>query len=207
MGDLRSLHYLDLVGSSFNALWGKPWKLYGEAFAVDICKLTALTELHISGETCKIVEVCDQALKLVKLKSFHIYSFDKLGRLLDAMQSMVHLEEFSVCFGERIKILPSFITFVLKLKVLKLGGMSFLESLPALNTLEMLSTSTIGYCKSIKKLPGSFTSSNAFPSLKELDCFSSGLVEFSEVEDGAMPKLEILNLNRTYIKSLPDTLI
>ncbi len=56
MGDLRSLHYLNLVGSSFNVLWGKPrWKLYGEAFAIDICKLTTLIELHISGETCKIV--------------------------------------------------------------------------------------------------------------------------------------------------------
>jgi Leucine-rich repeat (LRR) protein len=120
---------------------------------------------------------------------------------------MVHLEEFSVCFGEQIKILPSLITFLSKLKVLKLGGVSFLESLPALNTLEMLSTSSIGCCKSIKKLADSFTSSNAFPSLKELDCFSSGLVEFSEVEDGAMPNLEILNLNHTYIKSLPDTLI
>jgi hypothetical protein len=43
--------------------------------------------------------------------------------------------------------------------------------------------------------------------LKELDCFSSGLVEFLEVEDGAMPKLEILNLNHTNIKSLPHTLI
>jgi Leucine-rich repeat (LRR) protein len=43
--------------------------------------------------------------------------------------------------------------------------------------------------------------------LKELDCFSSGLVEFSEVEDGAMPKLQSLNLDDTYIKTLPDILI
>jgi Leucine-rich repeat (LRR) protein len=43
--------------------------------------------------------------------------------------------------------------------------------------------------------------------LKKLNCLSSGLVEFPEVEDGAMPKLQILNLNRTNIKSLPDTLI
>jgi hypothetical protein len=40
-----------------------------------------------------------------------------------------------------------------------------------------------------------------------LDCFSSGLVEFSEVEDGAMPKLQVINLENTNIKSLPDTLI
>jgi Leucine-rich repeat (LRR) protein len=71
----------------------------------------------------------------------------------------------------------------------------------------MLSTLSIRRCKSIKKLPDSFTSSDAFPSLEEFDCFGSGLVEFLEVEDGAMPKLQILNLDGTDIASLPDTLI
>jgi len=71
----------------------------------------------------------------------------------------------------------------------------------------MLSTLSIYGCKSIKKLPNSFTSSDAFPSLKKLDCFGFGLVEFSKVEDGAMPKLQILNLNCTNIKSLPNILI
>jgi Leucine-rich repeat (LRR) protein len=54
MGDLRFLQYLDLRGGASNGLWGKQsWMLYGQAF--DICKLTALTELHISGETCELV--------------------------------------------------------------------------------------------------------------------------------------------------------
>jgi hypothetical protein len=43
--------------------------------------------------------------------------------------------------------------------------------------------------------------------LKELDCSSFGLVEFSEVENGAMPMLQILNLDHTHIKNLPNTLI
>jgi hypothetical protein len=43
--------------------------------------------------------------------------------------------------------------------------------------------------------------------LEELNCFDSGLVEFSEVEDGAMPNLRILILDGTWINSLPDTLI
>jgi Leucine-rich repeat (LRR) protein len=75
-----------------------------------------------------------------------------------------------------------------------------------MNTLKMLSTLTIWKCQSIKKLPNSFTSSDAFPSLKILDCSALGLVEFSEVEDGAMPKLQILNLNCENMKK-PDTLI
>jgi hypothetical protein len=212
MGDLRSLQYFNLDRVSSNVLWGKrSWKLYGQAIAVDICKLTALTELHISGETCEIVELCDQLLKLVsklvKLKSFYIGGFHKLATLPDAIQSMVRLEEFSVCGCARIKILPSFITLFSKLKVLKLGDMDSLEGLPALNTLKMLSTLSIEGCESIKKLPNSFASSDAFPSLKELDCSGSGLVEFLEVKKGAMPKLEILDLGYTEIKSLPNTLI
>ncbi|CAM6018438.1 unnamed protein product [Sphagnum balticum] len=212
MGDLRSLQYLNLNGPSTNALWGKPsWKLYGQTFAVDICKLPTLTKLHISGNTCEIEELCNQLWKLlsklVKLKSFHISRFDKVNTVPDGIQSLLHLEEFSIRDCKHIKILPSFITLFSKLKMLELYGMFSLESLPALNTLKMLSTLRIRLCKSIKNLPDSFTSADAFPSLKILDCFNSGLVEFSEVADGAMPKLEVLNLDLTNIKSLPETLI
>jgi Leucine-rich repeat (LRR) protein len=208
IGDLRSLQYLSLDGPFINGLWGKrSKKLHGQAFAVDICQLTTLTTLHIGGVTCEIVELCEQLSKLVKLKVFYIVQFTELGMLPNAIQSMVHLEEFwVVCCGE-IKIIPSYITLFSKLKVLRLDMMLGLENLPALNTLKMLATLSITMCDSIKKLPDSFTSSDAFPSLKEFDCSSTGLVEFSEVEDGAMRKLRILNLNATDIKSLPDTLI
>ncbi|KAH9549418.1 hypothetical protein CY35_10G018900 [Sphagnum magellanicum] len=210
MGDLRSLQYLSLQGP-INGLCCKPsWKSYGQAFAFDIFKLTALTELHIRGVSCYTVELYDQLLKLVsklvKLKSLSIHHLE-LETLPDAIQSMVHLEKVSISHCRRIKILPSFIILFSELKVLKLDNMSSLESLPALNTLKMLSTLRITRCKSIKKLPDSFTSSDAFPSLKTLDCSHSGLVEFLEVQDGAMPKLQILNLYNTDIKSLPDTFI
>jgi len=208
--NLRSLQYLNLEVSSPNGYWSNPsTKIHGQAFAA-ICKLTTLTELHISGKTCEILELCDQLSKLVskleKLKSFHIRDFYKLETLPDAIQSMEHLKEFSVNNCVKIKILPSIITLFSKLKVLTLDSMSSLESLPALNTLKILSILRIRFCSSIKKLPDSFTSSDAFPSLKILDCLGSELVEFPEVEDGAMPKLRILNLDCKNIKSLPDTL-
>jgi Leucine-rich repeat (LRR) protein len=193
MGDLRSLQYLYLEGPS--------------AFAVDICKLTGLTELTIFAATCEIVEICDQQLKLVKLKIFKISGCHQLRMLPNAIQSIVNLESFYLCYCERIRILPSFITLFSKLKVLDLQGMSSLESLPALNTLKMLTTLSIQECRSIKKLPNSFTSSNAFPNLEKLDCLRSGLVEFPKVEDGAMPNLRKLNLDGTWLNSLPDTLI
>jgi Leucine-rich repeat (LRR) protein len=204
IGCLRSLQYLNLVVSS-NVLSGKAG---GRSCGQAICKLTALTELHIHefGQTCGIVQLFHQLSKLVQLKSFHIYGFAKLTTLPNAIQLMVHLEEFHVWCCESIGILPSFITLFSKLKVLKLVELS-LESLPALNTLEMLSTLHITWCRRMKKLPDTFTSSNAFPSLNELDCWESGLVEFLEVENGAMPKLQILNLKGTHIKNLPDTLI
>jgi hypothetical protein len=178
MGDLRSLQYLNLDGPSTKGLWGKPsWKLYGQAFGVDICKLIALIEFHIFGQTCEIVELCDQLLKLVsklvKLKSLVIRDFHKLETLPNAIQSMVCLEKISVIDCEWIKILPSVITLFLELKELRLDCRSSLESLPTLNTLKMLSTLSIRGCKSIKNLSNSFTSSDAFASLKELHCLGS----------------------------------
>jgi len=200
IGDLKSLQYLRLLNKQSN-------KLYGQTIRY-ICQLTTLTYLHIEGGgNCDIVELCDQLSKLVNLKTFCLQEFYKLGTLPDGIQSMVCLERFEVFSCTQIKILPSCILLFSKLKVLKLIDLLALESLPALNTLKMLSTFHIVWCKLIKKLPDSFTSSDAFPSLKELNCFSSGLVEFPEVEDGAMPKLQILNLDETHIERLPDTLI
>jgi Leucine-rich repeat (LRR) protein len=197
MGDLKSLQYL-----SWHPTGNDPAFRY-------ICQLTTLTNLRIAcgGNIRDIVELCDQLSKLVNLKSFHIHNFYKLGRLPDAIQSMVCLEEFWVYSCTRIKILPSCIPLFSKLKVLTLNNLFSLESLPALNTLKMLSTLEITNCRLIKKFPDSFTSSDAFPSLKELNCYLSGFVEFPEVEDGAMLKLQILHLDYTNIKSLPDTLI
>jgi len=106
----------------------------------------------------------------VKLKSLIIRDFHKLETLRDAIQSMVCLEKISVINCEWIKILPLVITLLLELKELRLDCMSSLESLPTLNILKMLSTLSISGCKSIKKLPNSFTSSDAFASLKELHC-------------------------------------
>jgi Leucine-rich repeat (LRR) protein len=207
MGDLKALQYLNLCDTYLRGLWVKRSR-NGQAFvAADICKLTTLTTLHISGHFCRTVELFDQLSQLVKLKKFHIDGFCRLETLPDGIQLMVHLEEMMVSNCQRIKILPQFITLFSNLKDLRLWSTSSLEGLPALNTLNMLSTLCIQDCKLIKQLPVSFTSSDAFPSLNELNCSSSGLVEFLKVEDGAMCNLQILNLDNTKIKRLPDTLI
>jgi hypothetical protein len=222
IGYLQNLQYLSLfkcynlkylpstIGDlkALQCLWVEQSNKFDDQAFHYICQLTTLTKLHIDGEeNCNIVELCDHLSKLVNLKSFHIYRFYKLETLPDVIESMVCLEEFSVFSCTQIKILPSCIPLFSKLKVLVLDSLNCLESLPALNTLKLLSTLEIRQCKLIKKLPDSFTSSDAFPSLKKLDCSCSRLVEFPEAEDGAMPKLQILNLSYTYITNLPDTLI
>jgi Leucine-rich repeat (LRR) protein len=207
IGGLKSLQYFSLFGANPSGLWVKRSRNGQALAAADICKLTTLTTLHISGQNCMTVKLFDQLAQLVKLNKIRIHRFVKLETLSDSIQLMVDLEELMVSSCERIKILPQFITLFSNLKDLRLCSMSSLESLPALNTLKMLSTLWIYNCKSIKHLPVSFTSSDAFPSLNELNCSRSGLVEFLEVEDGAMRKLQILELDGTDIKRLPDTLI
>jgi hypothetical protein len=55
MGDLKALQYLSLYGTHLSGLWVKRSR-NGQAFAaVDICKLTTLTTLHINGDYCKTV--------------------------------------------------------------------------------------------------------------------------------------------------------
>jgi len=209
--DLTKLQYLNLHGC--HGLSGKRvtgmqcWTLHDQADFQDICELPSLSKLFISGRSCAEILESPHLSMLVKLKSFNIADFGNLETLSDAMQAMVNLEEFNLQNGEAIKSVPSWITSFSKLKVLRLVQMSSLESLPALNTLKMLSTLSIAGCNLIRKLPNSFTSLDAFPSLKELVCSNSGLVELPELENGAMPQLQMLDLRFCQnLKRLPLTL-
>jgi hypothetical protein len=60
---------------------------------------------------------------------------------------------------------------------------------------------------SIKKLPQSFTHRGAFPALNNFILRQSKLVEFPEVEEGAMPKLRSLDfIGCIFLHSLPASL-
>jgi len=61
--------------------------------------------------------------------------------------------------------------------------------------------------KSLKYLPKSFTRCGAFPALISLKIQCTGLVEFPEVEDGALCKLRILQFGYCHsLKTLPLSL-
>jgi hypothetical protein len=60
---------------------------------------------------------------------------------------------------------------------------------------------------SIKELPQSFTCRSAFPTLKLLDLRHSGLAEFPEVEEGAMPMLHWLHFDDClFLHTLPTSI-
>ncbi|KAH8956560.1 hypothetical protein BDL97_07G045700 [Sphagnum fallax] len=68
-----------------------------------------------------------------------------------------------------------------------------LVSLPTLDTLPRLHSLILRL--SIKKLPQSFTHRGAFPALNLFNLGQSKIVEFPEVEEDAMPKLQWLDFN------------
>ncbi|CAK9879438.1 unnamed protein product, partial [Sphagnum jensenii] len=63
-------------------------------------------------------------------------------------------------------------------------------------------------CKKLEYLPRSFTCCGAFPALVRIRLdFCGKLVEFPEVDEGALPRLQILDLSFCYsLRSLPLSL-
>jgi hypothetical protein len=80
-----------------------------------------------------------------------------------------------------------------------------LVCLPALDTLPRLGSLVLNL--SIKELPQSFTHGGAFPALTLFNLQQSKLVEFPEVEEGAMPKLQSLNFDGCeFLHTLPTSI-
>jgi Leucine-rich repeat (LRR) protein len=80
-----------------------------------------------------------------------------------------------------------------------------LVCLPALENFPRLDSLVLSL--SIKELPRSFTRRGAFPTLQSFDLRHSGLAEFPEVEEGAMPKLQSLDFDDcTFLHTLPASI-
>jgi len=128
-----------------------------------------------------------------------------IGASLEDICGLIVLTKLSVS-GE-IHQLPHNINGVTKLKNLELKCriVTLPHEMPhAFKQLKRLELE----CRTLKYLPRSFTSCGAFPALiclKLDDCES--LVEFPEVDEGALPKLQTLNFRRcTSLKHLPLSL-
>ncbi len=106
-------------------------------------------------------------------------------------------------------ILPGKISALTKLEHLGLYDFDKLKTLPAwFPDFKNLKSLSVTSCHCLERLPGSFTHPGAFPALIELKLAGCiNLVEFPEVEGGAMPKLQTLNLNScTSLAGLPLSL-
>jgi hypothetical protein len=113
----------------------------------DICGLVALTELSISGEIDRAVELPHNIFALTKLKFLRLYL--------------------------NIKTIPAEMPcWFIQLQELDLWDFESLEYLPR-----------------------SFTCCGAFPALIKFRLCCSSLVEFPEVDEGALPKLRTLDFS------------
>jgi leucine-rich repeat protein SHOC2 len=144
---------------------------------------------------------------MARAESFgHVYR--TIGASLEDICGLVALTELwiSVISGPEVE-LPHNISALTKLKFLHLH--LHLKSMPAempywFIQLQLLELWDLG---SLEYLPRSFTRPGAFPALIKFLLCLRGLVEFPEVDEGALPKLRTLNFSRcSSLGSLPVSL-
>jgi hypothetical protein len=107
------------------------------------------------------------------------------------------------------ELLPGNISALTKLEDLRLYRFPNLKTLPAwMVDFKKLRSLSVTYCGCLERLPGSFTHRGGFPALIQFSLEGcSNLVEFPEVEEGAIPELETLYLQGCKsLRSLPLSL-
>ncbi len=138
----------------------------------------------------------------------HVYP--TIGASLEDICGLVVLTELTICGKTNPGLeVPHIISALTKLKVLHLN-LKDVKTLPAemAYCFKQLQKLDFWNLRSLEYLPSSFTCRGAFPALREFlleDCKS--LVEFPEVHEGALPKLQLLDMRACYsLRSLPLSL-
>jgi hypothetical protein len=125
--------------------------------------------------------------------------YPTMGASLEDICGLVLLTELCID-GEKGVELPHNISALTKLKVLQF---LILKTIPAEMPCWFIQLQELGLCSinGLEYLPRSFTCCGAFPALITFQlCGWSTLVEFPEVDEGALPKLRTLDFS--YCKSL-----
>jgi hypothetical protein len=138
---------------------------------------------------------------------FHVYP--AVGASMEDICGLGVLTELTI-FGkiDRAVGLPHNICALTKLKILELG-LENVKTLPAemAYSLKQLQELHLWYLDSLEYLPRSFTCCDAFPSLILFRILCPSLVEFPEVDEGALPKLGRLDFDCCYsLETLPLSL-
>jgi Leucine-rich repeat (LRR) protein len=170
--------------------------------------LTSLQVLHTAA--CQNLTWAEHlASGMARAESLgHVYP--TIGALLEDICGFVALTELSIS-GEtdRVVELPHNISVLTKLKVLWLA-LQNVETLPAEMPYWFLQLQELDlwHFESLEYLPRSFTCSGAFPALINFRiCNFSSLVEFPEVDEGALPKLRTLDFGGCFsLGTLPLSL-
>jgi Leucine-rich repeat (LRR) protein len=132
--------------------------------------------------------------------------YPTMGASLEDICGLVLLTELCID-GEKGVELPHNISALTKLKVLQFLN---LKTIPAEMPCRFIQLQELGLCgiKGLEYLPRSFTCCGAFPALITFQlCGWSTLVEFPEVDEGALPKLRTLDFSSCKsLRTLPLSL-
>ncbi|CAM6064915.1 unnamed protein product, partial [Sphagnum tenellum] len=163
----------------------------------EVGELQDLVYLDLS-ECFHLQTIPDTVQNLRKLKCLMLWRCLKLKYLPSGVVGLTSLQKLDTRACENLSNL--------KILHLNLGNLTTLPvNMP--HWLMQLQELHIGNRDSLKYLPKSFTRCGAFPALINLKIHCSDLVEFPEVEDGALSKLRILHFGFCYsLKTLPLSL-
>jgi Leucine-rich repeat (LRR) protein len=207
LGDLKDLVCLDLS-----------YCYYLEILPDTIGKLHMLKCLDLT-ECLKLNYLPSGVVGLTSLQVLHTYSCTNLwakhtpsgmarariGASLEDICELVVLTELTITHTNQ---LPHKISALTKLNFLTLS--IDVQTLPheMSHAFKQLKDLNLCGCKNEEYLPRSFTCCGAFPALVRIQlCACEKLVEFPEVDEGALPRLQILDLNNCYsLRSLPLSL-
>jgi Leucine-rich repeat (LRR) protein len=169
--------------------------------------IVGLTSLQILDTwACENLSWAEQTSSSTARAEFPDHDYATNRASFEDICELSALTELSI--SEVVKI-PQNISALSNLKILNLELWN-LTTLPANMPhwcIQLQQLQIDNFCKGLKYLPKSFTRCGAFPALINLKIDCTGLVEFPEVEDGALSKLRILQFYACYsLETLPVSL-
>ncbi|CAM6083357.1 unnamed protein product [Calypogeia fissa] len=194
---LTKLQYLNLRGNF--SMWPDAGSIRnwfsGRGALKDLNHLVQLKELDILSDSHTALPVgLEKAL--TKLQALRL-TFTKLTALPETLgDDLQHLKVLELPRCESLTSLPTSLVSLQNLQTLRLSCCSGLLSLPPLDGLPSLVCLDLSDCCNLQSLPDTFNMPGSFPALKELTMYGcTSIASFPELQPGAMPQLEILELS------------
>ncbi|KAK3218707.1 hypothetical protein Dsin_012677 [Dipteronia sinensis] len=186
---LKELKVLE-ISSGDSHLMSLPDKLFSE--------MTNLQSLNLSGLQMKSVSSLSN---LRELSSLILRQCSQLEEV-ESLKELVQLEILDLSGASSLKSMPSILfDEMTNLKSLNLSGLQLIESFPSFSKLSKLRVLMLKSCSRLQNLQ----SLRGLGELQILDISDS--TSFENFEDktlSVIPKIQMINLSRTKIQSLPE---